>query len=380
MVQDITPVVETLQEYASSAGLALRVDREKCMVYGVKVLGLHSKNDGGKRTYSPKATSEGLSLYEGAAVFVDHQKGPGPRSYRDRNGRLTNPRCLNGEIFADHAYNPKHPVTEQYLEDAEHAPGNVGFSHDVEGTVSRKDGQVIVESIVKVNSVDLVARPATTRGLFENEELPADPIQRELCEHGLSAVSDARTILLGEESPETKKTRLLEVLAVWRAELAGGTQPVQETPTMEWKDITAESLKENRKDLIEVLTGTDSTSKLTAEVTALTEAITVKDAALKEATDRMTAIEAEREKQAKAIAVAEELKAAKVNVADKAVCTDAIMAQLSEAKDTVSRKPIIDLMVLAQKTAVREFAGSAPLGSVGGSGGGDKRTIQDRLR
>ena len=36
-----------------------------------------------------------------------------------------------------------------------HAPENVGFSHNVEANVSRRTGKVVVEEIVKVQSVDL---------------------------------------------------------------------------------------------------------------------------------------------------------------------------------------------------------------------------------
>jgi hypothetical protein len=51
--------------------------------------------------------------------------------------------------------------------DAEHAPANVGFSHNVLAHTRREGDQVMVETITAVQSVDLVADPATTRGLFE---------------------------------------------------------------------------------------------------------------------------------------------------------------------------------------------------------------------
>ncbi len=54
------------------------------------------------------------------------------------------------------------------LWDAEHAPENVGFSHNVEARTVRRGERVVVEAITRVQSVDLVADPATTRGLFES--------------------------------------------------------------------------------------------------------------------------------------------------------------------------------------------------------------------
>jgi hypothetical protein len=53
--------------------------------------------------------------------------------------------------------------------DAEHQPENVGFSHNVQARVTRDAQRVLVEAITKVQSVDLVADPATTRGLFESQ-------------------------------------------------------------------------------------------------------------------------------------------------------------------------------------------------------------------
>jgi hypothetical protein len=45
----------------------------------------------------------------------------------------------------------------------------VGFSHNVEARTARRGNRVVVEAITRVQSVDLVADPATTRGLFESQ-------------------------------------------------------------------------------------------------------------------------------------------------------------------------------------------------------------------
>ena len=72
-------------------------------------------------------------------------------------------------LYADFHFNPKHALAEQLAWDAEHSPANVGFSHDVQAKTVRRDGKVVVEEISRVESVDLVADPATTDGLFESE-------------------------------------------------------------------------------------------------------------------------------------------------------------------------------------------------------------------
>ncbi len=161
-------MTETLQEYSNSRGVQMRVDRGAGVIRGVKILGMHSRNG---RTYLPEALAEAARLYEDAKVNVNHPTGgpAGPRDYRDRIGVIRNVSVRGGEgLFADFHFNPKHALSEQLAWDAEHAPENVGFSHNVQARTARRGDRVVVEEITRVQSVDLVADPATTRGLFEN--------------------------------------------------------------------------------------------------------------------------------------------------------------------------------------------------------------------
>jgi hypothetical protein len=84
----------------------------------------------------------------------------------------------NDGLFADFWFNPKHSLAEQLLWDAEHAPENVGFSHNVEAVVSRQQSTALVEKILAVRSVDLVADPAATQGLFESVASPAVTLEQ----------------------------------------------------------------------------------------------------------------------------------------------------------------------------------------------------------
>ncbi len=159
---------ETLQEFVDSRGVRISADRGRGVIRGVKILGLASRNG---RTYLPDALSKAARLYEGAKVNVNHAKGNplGPRDYQDRIGVIRNVAVRSDDgLFADFYFNPKHALAEQLIWDAEHAPENVGFSHNVQARTARRGGQVTVEAIIKVQSVDLVADPATTRGLFES--------------------------------------------------------------------------------------------------------------------------------------------------------------------------------------------------------------------
>lgn len=170
--QAMAVTIEPLIEYASSRGMSPRVDRRNGRIFGVKVLGLESRNG---RTYRPEAIAAAAPLYENVKVNVNHPKTPPheARDYQDRLGCLRNVRATADGLFGDLYFNPHHPLADQLAWDAEHAPENVGLSHNVQARTRRQGDQVIVEAIECVNSVDLVADPATTRGLYESA--PAYP-------------------------------------------------------------------------------------------------------------------------------------------------------------------------------------------------------------
>ncbi len=167
---DPPPPATSVVEYSTAAGETLRLDRAAGVIHGVKLLGLTSRNG---RRYTPEALRQAAALYEGAKVNVNHPKGrpAAPRDYQDRLGTVRQVVYRDGAgLFAELHFNPKHALAEQLLWDAEQAPHNVGFSHNVQAVVKRLDGELLVEQITRVNSVDLVADPATTRGLFENQQ------------------------------------------------------------------------------------------------------------------------------------------------------------------------------------------------------------------
>src|SRR5262245_29960955 len=181
---------DLLQEFCDSRGVPLRVDRTGGVIRGIKILGLHSRNG---REYLPEALSRAVGLYEGAKVNVNHPKGHplAPRDYQERMGVIRNVQHRAGQgLFADLHFNPKHDLSEQLIWDAEHAPENVGFSHNVEARLSRRGERAVVDDILRVHSVDLVADPATTRGLFESAAAIADGVADELRAEDNSQNSD----------------------------------------------------------------------------------------------------------------------------------------------------------------------------------------------
>jgi hypothetical protein len=159
---------ELLQEFVDSRSHRLRVDREQGVIRGVKLLGLSSRNG---RRYREAALVEAIGLYEGAKVNVNHPKGHplSPRDYQDRLGVVRGVEFRTGEgLFGDLHFNPRHILSEQLIWDAEHAPQNVGMSHNVLARTMQQGSDIVVEAITKVQSIDLVADPATTSGLYEH--------------------------------------------------------------------------------------------------------------------------------------------------------------------------------------------------------------------
>jgi len=196
-IKESVEVGELLTEFIDHRGVTLQVDRDKSVIEGVKLLGLRSANG---REYPKETIVRATALYEGARVNVDHPEvTTKPRNYRDRIGTIHNPHFdgqrNTGGLFGDFHFNPKHPLADQMLWDAENAPENLGFSHNVQARTGRHKGQVIVEEILKVQSVDLVADPATTRGLFESSHESEEEI------HEMD-VSELTIEMLQEQRPD----------------------------------------------------------------------------------------------------------------------------------------------------------------------------------
>jgi hypothetical protein len=190
---------ELLQEYVDSSRQQLRVDRSSGVIRGVKLLGLVSRNG---RRYRENALIQAVALYEGAKVNINHPKGHplSPRDYQDRLGVVRGVAFRSGEgLFGDLHFNPKHALSEQLVWDAEHAPQNVGMSHNVLARTIKSGDETIVEAITKVQSIDLVADPATTSGLYEHTQAQESRVEGRGPENGPSDPPlDARTSALDQ--------------------------------------------------------------------------------------------------------------------------------------------------------------------------------------
>ena len=173
-----------------------RVDREAGLIEGVRILGPDSKNG---RKYSPRAMSEAARLYEGAPVNVDHPATERKdRPLAEAFGWIRNVRQEADGVYGDLHYLRSHPQAELVAEAAERNPNRIGLSHHAEGTVRMDGSRVIVETVERVHSVDLVQTPATNAGLFESKGKPmtireaavAAGEERVLAAEGMDAYAD----------------------------------------------------------------------------------------------------------------------------------------------------------------------------------------------
>ena len=161
-----TPI--SLREDIFRGTQPLRVDREKGVIHGAKLLGLQSSNG---RSYTLDAIRKAAGLYEGKVVNIDHRSKPGhPRSAYDRFGRVINVLVTAEGLFGDIEYLKSHPMADRISEAAERMPGIFGMSHDAHGIPrpGKNNKTLTIESITSVSSVDVVSDPATVKGLFEN--------------------------------------------------------------------------------------------------------------------------------------------------------------------------------------------------------------------
>lgn len=151
---------------------ASKVDREAGVIYDVRIAGLDSKNG---RTYTPEAYKKSLKLYEGKPCNVNHVKEGEQVAAEDRFGIWRDVRWADnppGPIANLH-FIKSHPLAERVCEAAERKDLSCayGMSHNAYAGDTRPgtDGNLIIESIAEVKSVDLVADPATVNGLFESQ-------------------------------------------------------------------------------------------------------------------------------------------------------------------------------------------------------------------
>lgn len=222
----------------------------------VHILGFVSENN---RKYSPDALKNAIPLYEGQDCYFDHERRKGvERSFKDKFGYFENVEFREDSgLWGDLVSNTKHPLYEQFCWWAENRPQNVGLSHHAGGSYNRRLS--LVESINVVKSVDIVAKPATTRGLFESlhEGEIEDTIDAQDMFERLRKILRVASDLMFEKlyAVDSDPKTIAENIRGVVSDLANTLQNISVTESqemdMDWKDIKLSELMENRQDLYE---------------------------------------------------------------------------------------------------------------------------------
>ena len=157
-----------VQEFAAST--PTRVDTEKGIIYGVKFLGEISSHG---REYPFEMRQRALKLFENRPSYANHPAKPGDsRDVRTLIGWTKNPENRADGVYGEWHYLKNDPLGAKVAEAAERNPSVLGFSQVADVKQRLVGSRKVVESIDFVDSVDLVAEGATTKGIFESKDPP----------------------------------------------------------------------------------------------------------------------------------------------------------------------------------------------------------------
>jgi len=243
-------LVDRVFEYGIQAQ---RVDFAEGVVYGAKIAGMKSLHG---RDYTDDVYRAHSHQYEGMIGYRNHAGGQSGRK-RDVDDVFCvyhNPVVVPGEgVHADiHVLDPEEPFARKFLkaaasdDPAKHKA--FSFSHDASiRTRDGKGGRKAVESIDKVLSVDVVARGATTKGIFEgydmippvgtDEEGEDDKPYHHHVGNALKAIATHPTM-----HPEAKKTKTGHLMRALHG--TGMDEPMEGKPLGDKGDDTDPELSE----------------------------------------------------------------------------------------------------------------------------------------
>lgn len=163
------------------------------LMRGVCLLGPVSKRG---HIYSRQAQEDVASLARGCKVFLNHPSPTEEKTGRRDIGRLIgvveNARVVGRKVFGDVRLLQNDAAAQKLVSVAKLLPAGVGLSIDAAGEMSRSNGKKQVESVHQLNSIDLVARSATTNNLFESDGKDGDITNQDALKvlHGQSIKED----------------------------------------------------------------------------------------------------------------------------------------------------------------------------------------------
>lgn len=180
----MTPLIERITQAPGS----LRVDREKGVIYGARLLGEKSANG---RHYGHDVRAKHRHIYERAPVFLEHENEKG-HLVVDHVGWSDSIDVRADATFGNVNLLLTHPQTPVLLERAERNPESFGLSHEVHGDgKTNADGTFVVERMEGPARLAFVTNPATNKSLFESRTLPVMTLQK-LFERALGGTTERK--------------------------------------------------------------------------------------------------------------------------------------------------------------------------------------------
>ena len=156
-----------------------RVDRENFMVYGCKLMNSVSRN---KRKYKAKARGQIREAYEGEAVNIGHGKKGWTDGLAVVKNTRQDPSDPEGEL-CDLKLKPKHALTEQFMDDCEDVDFRKTVALSIEIPKGKwkgktRNGLLEIDEVSGVNPLAVVGRGGTTYAI--NESLDDEPEAKEM--------------------------------------------------------------------------------------------------------------------------------------------------------------------------------------------------------
>jgi hypothetical protein len=156
------------------------VDRDKGVIFNVKVCGTSSSNTHGVRgvdgtVYTLEALKKAIPLYEGVMCNIDHppaNKADQSRSAHDRFAWLEGVYVTESGLYADlHFLDAADPLAVKLMNAAESKPDCYALSHNAVGKGQVQDGKYVIFEIPEVRSVDIVAEGGSNKSLLEGSTM-----------------------------------------------------------------------------------------------------------------------------------------------------------------------------------------------------------------
>lgn len=235
----------------------LKVDKDG-KVKGVHLLGMKSKNG---YNYAFEAIQKSHKEYVGLDIYLNHDlEKPAERDLKDKIGFIEDTTVSESVgMLGDIQLNTEHPYYGAVKWWIEHNPKKLGFSHVAEARLDRTTKTMT--EIRKPKSVDLVATPATTKGIFAESfhDVSEGVVEDKINERRFNLIWEATVSLyydiaypMGKTLTDSEKAvKFIPVLQDTISELSKFKQ-VKES-VMDLSKLTIEELKAGRADLVELI-------------------------------------------------------------------------------------------------------------------------------